>query len=206
MALNAAGAESVATDLSDQTASTSRWIDAVLDEFEAPLLRYAARLLGGDAHRAADVVQDVFMRLCETDRATLVGRLAPWLYTVCRNRALDVRRKEGRMTTLSTTTDNGMAAGIAGINQASTGGSTMKEHNGEQHTAMMQALDRLPEREQEAIRLKFEAGMSYREIADVLKTSASNVGVIIHNAMKTLRNHLGAHRDPGIAPARIQQP
>ena len=76
------------------------WVRAAVDRFEGPLTLYAARLLG-DADAARDVVQDTFLRLCAQDRAAIESRLAEWLFTVCRNRALDVLRKESRMTQLS---------------------------------------------------------------------------------------------------------
>ena len=74
-----------------------QWVSMALDRFEGRLLRYAQRITG-DPHRAADVVQETFLKLCHEDQASLDGHLAQWLYTVCRNKALDVRRKESRMT------------------------------------------------------------------------------------------------------------
>jgi len=56
------------------------------------LTRYAAHILG-DNDRARDVVQDTFVRLWETDRSE-IAQLRDWLYAVCRNRAIDVRRRE----------------------------------------------------------------------------------------------------------------
>src|SRR5258708_845972 len=76
-----------------------QWIRQAVDRYEGPLTLYAARLLGGDVERARDVVQDAFLRLWEADRVSVDGHLAQWLYRVCRNRTLDVRRKESRMTT-----------------------------------------------------------------------------------------------------------
>src|SRR6188474_3184636 len=76
------------------------WVSAALDRYEGRLLRYAQRITG-DEERARDVVQDTFLKLCKEDPSTLNGRLAQWLYTVCRNQALDVRRKESRSTILS---------------------------------------------------------------------------------------------------------
>ena len=51
-------------------------------------------------------------------------------------------------------------------------------------------LDRLagfPPTQQEAVRLKFLQQFSYREIADVMNVSESHVGVLIHTAIKKLR-------------------
>ncbi|HTE06423.1 MAG TPA: sigma-70 family RNA polymerase sigma factor, partial [Planctomycetota bacterium] len=69
---------------------------AAVAQFETPLLRYAARLTG-NAEVARDVVQDTFLRLCAQPRAAVETHLAEWLFTVCRHRALDHHRKEGRM-------------------------------------------------------------------------------------------------------------
>src|SRR3954451_9075034 len=82
------------------TADDGPWVRATVARFEGPLTLYAARLLR-DAEAARDVVQETFLRLCNQDRASIESRLAEWLFTVCRNRALDVLRKESRMTQIS---------------------------------------------------------------------------------------------------------
>ena len=48
-------------------------------------------------------------------------------------------------------------------------------------------LDRLPETQQEVIRLKFQNELSYREIADITGHSVSNVGFLLHTGIKRLR-------------------
>lgn len=146
-------------------------------------MRYANRLLG-DEDLARDVVQDAFLRLWQADQASLDGRLAPWLFTVCRNRATDVRRKESRMTTLSDqqlessqrcdpTPDGNVLALLAG----------------------------LPERQQEVLRLKFQCGLTYRQISEVTQLTVSHVGVLLHNGIKTIREKLGAagRLDPSVS-------
>ncbi|MCH6551143.1 MAG: sigma-70 family RNA polymerase sigma factor, partial [Planctomycetes bacterium] len=55
---------------------------------------------------------------------------------------------------------------------------------------LLRALDALPKRQQEVIRLKFQAGLSYRDIGDVVGSSAGNVGVLIHTGLKALRARL----------------
>ena len=76
------------------------WVRTALDQYEAPLVRYAARITG-DVDRARDVVQETFLRLCTEPRAKVDGHLREWLFAVCRNQAVDVLRKEGRMRSLS---------------------------------------------------------------------------------------------------------
>ena len=40
------------------------------------------------------------------------------------------------------------------------------------------------------MRLKFQGGLSYREIAEVMDTTVNNVGVLLHTAIKSIRTHL----------------
>ena len=56
--------------------------------------------------------------------------------------------------------------------------------------ALLSAVAGLPPRQQEAVRLRFQGGLSYEDIAGVMETSKSNVGVLLHVAMKTLRERL----------------
>src|ERR1043165_4360498 len=72
------------------------FLERTFAEQQAPLTRYAARLLG-DPDRARDVVQDTFMKFMSQPREAINGHAVEWLFTVCRHRALDVLRKEGRM-------------------------------------------------------------------------------------------------------------
>lgn len=179
-----------------------QWIDAVLDEHEGPLLRYAARLTG-DLERARDIVQDTFLKLLEADRAAIEGHLAEWLFTVCRNRALDVNRKEQRMGA----TTNGQLEDHAPPQAARPGVTEHVEH----HSAVLAAVADLPERQQELLRLKFQNGLSYEQISRITSLTASNVGFILHTALKSLRERLAAQpqtseeSEPGPASARLSR-
>lgn len=52
---------------------------------------------------------------------------------------------------------------------------------------LMKILATLPPRQQEVLQLKFQNDLSYQEIAEITKTTANSVGVLIHTALKTLR-------------------
>ena len=56
------------------------------------------------------------------------------------------------------------------------------------------ALATLPPRTQEVLRLRFQEGLSYKEIAGVMQLTVSHVGVLIHNGLKSLRARLDAPR------------
>src|SRR4051794_36083133 len=69
------------------------FVRAAVERYEGPLTTYAKHVLGGDLDRARDVVQDAFLRLLAQDAQRVTPHLTEWLYTVCRNLAIDVRRK-----------------------------------------------------------------------------------------------------------------
>ncbi len=157
------------------------WVPEAVTRFEGPLLLYAARLLG-NGEAARDVVQETFLRLCAQERALVEPRLAEWLFTVCRNRALDVLRKESRMTQLSDekaqhclSPDSGPLDTVANRDSAA---------------QVLELLERLPASQREALRLKFQNGFSYREISRISGHSETNVGYLIHVGLKTLRGQL----------------
>lgn len=157
------------------------WLHSVVEQYENSLVCYAARLLG-DTERARDVVQDAFLRLCRERREKVEDRVRQWLFTVCRNRAMDVLKKENRMRALS----DEQAKRCANRDGDHTAALERKETAG-QATAI---LDGLPENQREVIRLKVQNGLSYREISDVTGLSVSNVGFLLHKGIKTIRERL----------------
>lgn len=158
-------------------------VESAQAEFEGPLTGYAAGLLAGDWERARDVVQDTFIKLHRQDPELISGRLKSWLYTVCRNRAIDVLRKENPMMT---------SAGEAfeKLDAAEPTPSDAMERK-ERFEEVIRFLERLPENQREVIRLKFQGDLSYKEIAEVTGLSVSNVGFLIHTGIKRLRTLMG---------------
>lgn len=168
--------------LETTAAESQRWIRDAVDRFEGPLTLYAARLIRND-ETARDVVQDTFLRLCGKRRDEVDGHLAEWLFTVCRNRALDVLRKEGRMSHL-------MDEHAESQPSPESDPSELTERR-EAADRALACLESLPANQREVIRLKFQNGFSYREISRISGHSVSNVGFLIHTGLKTIRQRLG---------------
>lgn len=159
--------------------TTHHWVMVALERYEQPLLRYASAIVG--RHLATDIVQDTFLRLCKQKREDVEPHLRAWLFKVCRNRAFDVRRDKLHTESVAEMDD------IMQPDQA------LPSEAFERKEAMrriMGALDTLPEKQREAVLLKFSGDLGYQEIADVLGTSVSNVGVLLHTALKSLRQSI----------------
>ncbi len=153
-------------------------ITGALDRYERPLISYAKEITG-DLEAARDAVQETFLRLSRQDVAGLEPRLAPWLFFVCRNCALDQVRRVVRFSEDPVDEE-----------RASDGPSPAAEAMAAEDAGRLRELvSRLPRQQRELVKLKFEAGLSYKEMAEALKTSVSSVGVQLHEAMQTLRRH-----------------
>jgi len=155
------------------------WAVEALERFERPLLAYARRFTG-DLDAARDLVQDAFLKLCEHPLASDDPRLGPWLFHVCRNRAIDRLRKEGpvrlweepdRMPDVALDTER-------------------KVESQDEADRLAASLRALPPRQGEAVWLKFRGGLTYRQIAEVMDESVSNVGFLLHTAIQDLRRRL----------------
>jgi len=158
-----------------------RWLEEVFDQFETPLLRYVLRFVVRH-DLAQDVVQDAFLKLCDQDLNTLNTTVGAWLYRVCRNRALDVLKKEKRMQPILSEPDRiGPTADPAEI-----------ALQRDEANSAVRAMQTLTERQQEVVRLKLEHEMTYQEIGDVLGLTASNVGYILHHSLKAVREQLNS--------------
>jgi len=158
-----------------------------LRRYERPLIRYAHGYTG-DLEDARDIVQDVFVKLSQNLATLDHERLAPWLFTVCRNRALDHHRKHQRLVVMETETlDLEPAAGPSPEEEL---------EKRETATALRELIETLPTRQREAVRLKFIAGLDYQQISAAMKTSIGNVGYLIHHGVAALKTKWQAHEQP----------
>jgi RNA polymerase sigma-70 factor (ECF subfamily) len=165
----------------DMLETREQFVERALAEYESPLVGYAYGFVH-DLERARDIVQDTFIRLCQQDVAKVRDGLKTWLFTVCRNRALDVLRKESRLAVL----DEQQL--LARESEAPSPDKSLDQ--AERLTQVMRYLGRLPENQQTVILMKFRDGYSYQEICEATGLSNGNVGFLIHTGLKRLRDLL----------------
>ena len=151
-----------------------------LRRYERPLVAYARGLLPR-LEDARDIVQDVFLKLHRSLPALETENLAPWLFTVCRNAALDPLRKHQRLVP--------MEAATLELETEDSPSPDQRLDQNERAAALRQLVDQLPDRQREAVRLKFFAGMDYKQIAETMQTSIGNVGYLIHHGVAALRKN-----------------
>ena len=153
---------------------------AVMSREERRLLRYAWQL-SGDEQLARDAVQDSFLKYhteCAAGRAP--EHDAAWLFTVCRRRVFRLLENRHRLHPMDPQTLDAGPEPAPSPDRAA--------QNREAGDALTGQLDRLPSRDREIIRLKFQNGLSYKEIAEITGLSVGNVGFILSSTVKILRD------------------
>ena len=164
-----------------RSATHSEWLRMAVRDYEPRLMSYCVHLLG-DVDGARDVTQEAFMRLCAQPMAQVESKLGEWLFTVCRNLCIDVRRKSRRMTLL--------AEGQAELQVAGEPAPGAAIEQTEMMSQVMASLATLSQNQQEVVRLKFQHGLSYKQIAGITNLTVTNVGFLIHTALKNIREQV----------------
>lgn len=139
----------------------------------------------GDADDAADVTQEVFIRMWH-NRATIdEERLIGWLLRVTRNVCVDAyRKKNAYRTRVDTNSDIVMDQADTGPRPDSiTSGSLFADR-------LLKALDTLGEPHRSIVVLREIEEYKYEEISEVLDLPLNTVKVYLHRARKALRKEL----------------
>lgn len=157
-------------------------VKRALQEHESALIGYTAGILHGDVERARDVVQDALLKLYLAEPEKIRDNLKAWLFTVCRNRAFDVLRKEQRLEF-----GNDVALDLAASPQAEPGHQADVQDLSERVWELVESLNT---NQQEVLKLKFQHDCSYQQIADITGLTVGNVGFILHTSLKKLRQLL----------------
>jgi RNA polymerase sigma-70 factor (ECF subfamily) len=177
-------------------ADRAQAFEHVVTEYEGPLLRYVTRILG-DFGAAQDVVQDCFIKLIGKWREELRPgpALSSWLYRVAHNGAIDHVRKITNRHEL-----RGEPAEDEGVSHPPDRGAAFRvTEDGER---ALRALRSLTPREQQLVGLKVFEEKSYREIAEITGLTTSNVGYILHFAMRKMAAALRRMKEDEHSTAR----
>jgi RNA polymerase sigma-70 factor (ECF subfamily) len=170
--------------------------DEVVRDHSARVYRLAYRLTG-NPHDAADLTQDVFVRVFRSLSSYTPGTFEGWLHRITTNLFLDgVRRKQRiRFDTLGDDAGERLPAPEATPDQV--------YDDTHLDADVQRALDQLPPDFRAAVVLCDIEGLSYEEIAATLGIKLGTVRSRIHRGRALLRAAL-EHRAPGRRPAGDQ--
>ncbi|MEE8370338.1 MAG: sigma-70 family RNA polymerase sigma factor, partial [Dehalococcoidia bacterium] len=172
-------------------ASAARRLDRFGEAYQEFFPRLFAYVYGRVENRqlAEDLVADVFERAF-TKAAALRNEEAfsTWLFTIARNVVISHFRKSGRETVVDTEVLHALAPAGASA-----------EHEvlvRDEVDAVIACLREYPQREQDIVALKFDAGLSNGQIAQVVGLGEANVRVILFRTLRKLRQMMSDRGGP----------
>ena len=156
------------------------------------MFRLARRMLGDDAE-SKDVVSDVFAHLLNKTRCgefeiRNMDTLQAFLLTSVRNRCINLlvhRQKERQRV-------GELCSGMQQMQKAMVVEMITPEQTAEQEQLQMlhgYIDSQLPKLSQQILRLRYQQGLKYREIADVLQVSEVTVHNHLSQSLTQLKNH-----------------
>lgn len=141
-----------------------------------------------DRHEVEDVAQEVFFKVFT--RITAFdgrSRFYTWLYRVAANSAKDHLKKRSRRPSVALDEDDGLESGATGPAD--------EAQQAEARRRVRHAIQKLSARYREVLALRELEGMSYNEIAAVLKVSIGTVESRLHRARGRLKSALEKQGD-----------
>jgi RNA polymerase sigma-70 factor (ECF subfamily) len=149
-------------------------------KYERPVLSTIYRYVG-DRVAAEDVAQEVFLKVWRRAKS-FKGRssFSTWLYRVVVNQCLNFRRKRARAKNVPL--DEAVVADGPALDEG------LDEAN--KAAAVRAAVDELPPRQRMALILSKFEGCSYREVAEIMRTSTSSVESLLFRAKHNLKKKL----------------
>jgi RNA polymerase sigma-70 factor (ECF subfamily) len=160
-------------------------LQALYHRYAGTVLALLLRIVGNRGE-AEDLLQDVFLqawrRAPEFDPQR--GSFAAWLFTIARNRALDVvrspRHRAGLAAPSPSSGDAGDPPGADGVGTAEANSPEESASLKERAQAVQRALSELSPAQREAIEMAYYGGLSHSEIAsktgEPLGTIKSRIG------------------------------
>ena len=183
-ALPGRNARAQANELMERYASGDDSVFADLYEVLAPpLYRYLVRQTH-DPIRAEDLLQQTMLQIhSQRSRFWSGANVTPWAYAIARRLLINSYRRRTREAEATPTHWSEEAASGPGVDDLL--------HHKRVHSALEYELARLPAAQRVAFELIKREGLSVREVAEVLGTTATAIKLRAHRAYVALRAALG---------------
>lgn len=152
----------------------------LVQRYQESLVHFLRRILSSDED-VFDCAQDAFLAAYRSlNRYSKEYPFRAWLYAIARNKALDLLRKRRKEVLMAP--DESMIDPQPSPEEAM----LVKE----QAEILSEVLHELPEQYAQALYLRYQQELSYKEIAIVLGVPVSRVKTYIHRGKEKLRQNL----------------
>ena len=157
----------------------------IVRKYYQAIYLFCCRRLNGDSDTAADITQDVFLKLLENIQSVrTIGKFQNYLLTIAVNTCNNYYKKAKPLyvdlETLEDTVD--------------TDDAFEKVELGELKREVQYAINTLPDYQKEVIILRFYYDLKIREIANITKASVPTVKSRLQQGIKKLERYLADFR------------
>jgi RNA polymerase sigma-70 factor (ECF subfamily) len=165
--------------------------EALLRRHRAPLFTFLVRMLG-EREKAEDLAQETFLRIVKGAQAwEHRARFQTWLYTIARNLCVDQSRRDRfrRADSLDQTGPDDEPAMLDSV----PAGDPFPDRGAESarlRPVLQKALLSLPPDQREVFILREQAGMPFKEIAEMVGANENTVKSRMRYALEGLRKAL----------------
>lgn len=155
---------------------TQNELAALIKQYSKPLIGYASSIVK-DVESAKEIVQDCFLKVFPYPLREI--KIPGWLYREVRNRSIDLWRHRRKIEGLTVEAEENL---ISDHPHPLEGLEVLQDLE-----ILSKNVKKLTAREQEILRLKYGEELSYEQIGETLGLTATNVGYILCQALKSLR-------------------
>ena len=149
-------------------------LNILIKRYLTPIFNYALSFVK-DADMAEDLTQEVFVKVWKKiKKFDNKYKFKSWLYVIAKNTCLDYLKKNKAInfSELNLVDDNLLFENLI----KETSASPQAEFEIAQEDILLNdAVDKLPEKYRETVKLHFQGGYNFREIAEILKISIETV-------------------------------
>ena len=173
--------------------------ELLLRRHRAPLFTFLLRMLG-DRERAEDLAQETFLRIVKGAQAwEQRARFQTWLFTIARNLCVDQSRRDRfrRTGSLDETGPDGEPPMVDSVPSRDIDPARGAE-SARLRPVLQEALLALPVEQREVFILREQAGVPFKEIAELVGVNENTVKSRMRYALEGLRKALLA---AGVDPA-----
>lgn len=151
--------------------------------------RYRAKAYGylsrriGDLGMVDELFQKVFLKLHRSrERYEPKYPFSTWFFTICRNTVIDEFRRHARTPLKVLIEEDHLVSNPS------------HEERAPSEPVPAVVLSALPDRQREAVRLRYEEELDFDEIATKLNTTSENVRQLVSRGIRKLKRHFGKEK------------
>ena len=164
--------------------------EVLVNRYQNRLYTFLVRLTG-NPQLAEEAVQETLIRSFKKIRSysPTLGTYKSWLFTIGRNEAMRLMKKEQRQRAGTESFDNEQGWSLRQVDRtALSPGDTLVK--AETRKKLEAAINMLPQAEREVVLLRFVEEMPFREIAKVTNTPLNTALGRMRNGQKRLKDYL----------------